>query len=153
MLTYKNRTALVLALFFFAFAIGGCGESPEQPKPNAGPVQPVSDPIPDTTPIALNHAPTFTALDPIRAVTGILTRTKLTLADADGDAMTLEVTAQATHGTITVEGLDVLYKSTAGYKGQDTGEVTIADPGGARTAVPLSFIVDSVRKGGGRYVP
>jgi hypothetical protein len=51
--------------------------------------------------------------------------------DADGDALTVTVPVQPTHGTVTLDGNDLTYTPDAGYEGPDTIAYTVCDTDGA----------------------
>ena len=55
-------------------------------------------------------------------------------SDADGDALTLAVAVQPTHGVVTVNGTNVIYKPALHYNGADAFEYIVSDGVESRSA-------------------
>lgn len=95
-----------------------------------------------------NHAPVAVNDSVTTTADTTLTLTSQTLlindTDTDGNPLQLLSVASASHGTVALNGTDVVYTPTAGYVGSDSFKYTISDGYGGTSTATVDLTVNSV---------
>ncbi|MFO1264312.1 MAG: retention module-containing protein [Rhodoferax sp.] len=95
-----------------------------------------------------NHAPVAAADAVTTTADTALTITAQTLlindTDSDGNALKLLSVTGGTHGSVILNGTDVVYTPTAGYSGSDTFQYTISDGHGGTSTANVAVQIDPV---------
>ncbi|WP_435746387.1 Ig-like domain-containing protein [Nocardioides sp. SYSU DS0663] len=105
---------------------------------------PVDGTNPATYTVGVNNAPTAT--NPTVTATAGTARTIEVAAlasDPDGDALTVVSASGAAHGTVTIDGGDVVYTADGQYAGADSFGYTVSDGRGATVSGTVSVSVES----------